>query len=158
MAAGGQHDAEMNYVSPTVLTDVPLDIPIMQEEIFGPLLPVLSYETLDGALRIVNDRPAPLSLYLFTERESTVEAVLERTTAGSTCVNEGFVHFVHPRLPFGGKGESGIGRAHGQWSFREFSNERSVLRRTYGSDLLDTLYPPYDRLTSRVADWVLRFF
>jgi aldehyde dehydrogenase (NAD+) len=158
LATGGRHDAGTNYVAPTVLTDVPLDTPIMQEEIFGPLLPILSYQTLDEALRIINDRPAPLSLYLFTERESTIEVVLERTTAGSTCVNEGFIHFVHPRLPFGGKGESGIGRAHGERSFREFSNERSVLRRTYGSDLLDTLYPPYDRMTSRMADWVLRFF
>jgi aldehyde dehydrogenase (NAD+) len=158
VAVGGTHDAETNYVAPTVLTNVPLDAPIMQEEIFGPLLPVLSYQTLDEALKIVNDRPAPLSMYLFTERDSTVDAVLDRTTAGSTCVNEGFVHFVHPSLPFGGKGESGIGRAHGERSFRAFSNERSVLRRTYGSDLLDPLYPPYDRLTSRMADWVLRFF
>nr|WP_258096775.1 aldehyde dehydrogenase family protein [Salinibacter sp. 10B] len=158
VAVGGQHDAETNYVAPTVLTDVPLEAPIMQKEIFGPLLPVLPFQTLDEAFRIINARSAPLSLYLFTERESTVDRVLYQTTAGSTCVNEGFVHFVHPRLPFGGKGESGIGRAHGVRSFREFSNERSVLRRTYGSELLDTLYPPYGRLTSRVSDWVLRFF
>jgi aldehyde dehydrogenase (NAD+) len=95
---------------------------------------------------------------VFSEREATVDDVLARTTAGTTCVNEGFIHFVNPSLPFGGKGDSGLGRAHGLRSFQEFSNERSVLRRTYGSDLLQTLYPPYDRLTSRVADWVLRYF
>jgi aldehyde dehydrogenase (NAD+) len=158
VAAGGQHDAATNFVAPTLLTDVSLDAPIMQEEIFGPLLPVLSYQSLDEALQVINDRPAPLSLYVFSEREATVDTILSRTTAGSTCVNEGFLHFVNPNLPFGGKGESGIGRGHGRRSFLEFSNERSVLRRTYGSDLLDTLYPPYDRFTSRVADWVLRYF
>jgi aldehyde dehydrogenase (NAD+) len=158
VAAGGRHDAKSNYVAPTVLTDVPLESRVMQEEIFGPLLPVVRYQTLEEALSIINARPAPLSLYVFSERADTVDAVLDRTTAGSTCINEGFLHFVNPNLPFGGKGESGIGRGHGVRTFRAFSNERSVLRRTYGSDLIRTLYPPYDRLTSKVADWVLRFF
>jgi aldehyde dehydrogenase (NAD+) len=155
---GGAHDAKTNFVAPTVLTDVPLDADVMQEEIFGPLLPVIAYESLDEALRIINDRPDPLSLYVFSERETTVDTVLNRTTAGTTSVNEALLHFINPNLPFGGKGESGIGRGHGRRSFREFSNERSVLRRSYGSDALRALYPPYDRLTSRVADWVLRFF
>ena len=158
VALGGQHDADTNFVAPTVLTDVPLDADIMQDEIFGPLLPVLSYGSLDDALQIINNRPSPLSQYVFSERETTVDSILSRTTAGSTCVNEAFLHFINPNLPFGGKGESGIGRGHGRRSFQEFSNERSVLRRSYGSELLRPLYPPYNRLTSRVADWVLRFF
>jgi len=158
VAVGGQHDAATNFVAPTVITDVPLDADIMQDEIFGPLLPVIPYQSLDEAVRIINDRPSPLSLYVFSERETTVDALLSRTTAGSTCVNEGLLHFVNPNLPFGGAGESGIGRGHGRRSFREFSNERSVLRRSRGSDLLRPLYPPYDRLTTRLADWVLRFF
>lgn len=158
VAVGSQHDAETNYVAPTVLTDVPLDSDIMQEEIFGPLLPVISFQSLDQALAVINDRPPPLSLYVFSERDTTVDTVLEQTTAGSTCVNEGFIHFINSNLPFGGMGESGIGRGNGRKTFLAFSNERSVLRRTYGSDALKTLYPPYDRLTSRVADWVLRFF
>ena len=158
VAVGGQHDRASRYVAPTVLTDVPLGARIMQDEIFGPLLPILSYQSLDEALQIINDRPAPLSLYIFSERDATVDTVLNQTTAGTTCVNEGFIHFINPSLPFGGKGESGLGRAHGFRSFQEFSNERSVLRRTYGSDLLQALYPPYNRLTSQVADWVLRYF
>jgi len=158
VATGGQHNAATNFVAPTVLTDVPLDANIMQDEIFGPLLPVIRYGSIDEATRVINDRPPPLSLYVFSERETTVDALLTRTKAGSTCVNEGFIHFVNPDLPFGGLGESGIGRGHGRRSFREFSNERSVLRRSYGSDLLRPLYPPYDRLTSRLADWVLRYF
>jgi aldehyde dehydrogenase (NAD+) len=158
VAVGGHHDATTNFVAPTVLTDVPLNTDIMQEEIFGPLLPVIRYRSIDEVTRIINDRPPPLSFYVFSERETTVDTLLSRTTAGSTCVNEGLLHFVNPNLPFGGMGESGIGRGHGRRSFREFSNERSVLRRSYGSDLLRPLYPPYDRLTTRLADWVLRFF
>jgi aldehyde dehydrogenase (NAD+) len=158
IAAGGAHDADTNYVAPTVLTDVPPDSRILREEIFGPLLPVLPYASLDEAVQTITDRPPPLSLYLFTEREATVDTILARTTAGSTCVNEGFVHFVNPTLPFGGKGESGIGRGHGRRSFRAFSNERAVLRRHYGSDWLRPLYPPYDGLTSQLAGWILRYF
>lgn len=157
-AVGGEHDADTRYVAPTVLTDVPPGTRILQEEIFGPLLPIRSYSTLDEAVAFINERPAPLSLYLFTERDATVDQLLATTTAGSTCINEGFVHFVNPTLPFGGTGESGMGRGHGFHSFRAFSSERSVLRRDYVSDLLRPLYPPYDRLTSRLADWVLRYF
>lgn len=155
---GGSHDAATRFVAPTVLTDVPLDSALMQKEIFAPLLPVLPYTTLDDALQIINARPAPLSLYVFSERESTVASLLQRTTAGSTCVNEALLHFANPNLPFGGIGESGLGRAHGHRGFREFSNERSVLRRSAGSDLLRPLYPPYDGWTRRLADWVLRYF
>ena len=158
VAIGGETDAASRYVAPTVLTGVPAESRIMQEEIFGPILPVLPYSSLDEALDTINARPAPLSLYLFTERDATVDTVLAHTTAGSTCVNEGFLHFVNPNLPFGGKGESGIGRGHGHYSFREFSNERAVLRRRYGGGILRTLFPPYDRLTSRVAGWVMRYF
>lgn len=158
VAAGGTVDRGACYVSPTVLTDVPLDTTLMQQEIFGPLLPILSVESLDEALHIVNERPPPLSLYLFTEDEATVDAVLGRTTAGSTCVNEGLLHFNNPELPFGGVGESGFGRGHGEAGFRAFSNERSVLRRSYGSALLRMLYPPYDSFTNMVVDKILRYF
>ena len=158
LAVGGHHDTSTKFVAPTVLTDVPLDADIMREEIFGPLLPVVRYRSTEEATRIINDRPPPLSCYVFSERETTVDTLLNHTKAGSTCVNEGLLHYVNPNLPFGGMGESGIGRGHGQRGFREFSNERSVLRRSYGSDLLRPLYPPYDRLTSRLADWVLRYF
>jgi aldehyde dehydrogenase (NAD+) len=141
-----------------VLTDVPADSRILQEEIFGPLLPVRPYATLDQAVDFINERPAPLSLYLFTDRDATVDTILTETSAGSTCVNEGFVHFVNPSLPFGGTGESGIGRGHGRRGFQAFSNERAVLRRRYGSDWLRPLYPPYDGLTGRLVNWIQRYF
>jgi aldehyde dehydrogenase (NAD+) len=158
VATGGTTDADARYVSPTILTDVPLDTSLMREEIFGPVLPVLPVSTIDEAITLVNDRPHPLSLYLFTEREARVETVLAQTTAGSTCINEGLLHFANPHLPFGGVGQSGMGRGHGEAGFRTFSNERSVLRRRYGASLLSPLFPPYDSLTKQLADKVLRYF
>lgn len=158
VATGGKYDAETNYVSPTILIDVPREARIMQEEIFGPVLPVLSYGTLNEALQIVNARPTPLNLYIFSDRESAVNTILERTKAGSTCINEAPLHFLNPALPFGGVGESGIGRGHGEAGFRAFSNERAVFRRTYASRLLKTLYPPYGKYTQGLVDKIVRYF
>jgi aldehyde dehydrogenase (NAD+) len=158
VAMGSTTDADTRYVSPTLLTDVPLATQLMQDEIFGPLLPIISVSSLEEALRIVNDRPNPLSMYLFTERDTTMEAILSRTSAGSTCVNEGFLHFGNPHLPFGGAGRSGMGRGHGEAGFRAFSNERSVMRRGYGGSLLRSLFPPYDGLTKRLGTAVLNYF
>lgn len=157
VAFGGQTDAETRYVSPTLLTDVPLDTPVMQEEIFGPLLPIIPVSTLDETLSIVNERPNPLSMYVFSERDSTVETVLGRTTAGSTCVNEGFLHYANPDLPFGGAGHSGIGRGHGEAGFRAFSNERSVLRRRYGASFLRAVLPPFTDRKEGLLRGLLRY-
>ncbi|WP_103026504.1 aldehyde dehydrogenase family protein [Salinibacter altiplanensis] len=158
VAFGGQTNAETRYVSPTILTDVPLDTSVMQKEIFGPLLPIIPVSTVDEALGIINERPNPLSMYLFSQRDTTVETILGRTTAGSTCVNEGFLHYANPNLPFGGAGHSGIGRGHGEAGFRAFSNERSVLWRRYGASLVQAVLPPFtDRKESFLAA-LLRYF
>lgn len=157
VAIGGQRDAESNYVSPTVLTEVSPDTRIMQEEIFGPVLPVLSVRSMEDALQIINDRPDPLSIYLFSEEEAAAETVLAQTSTGSTCINEVLLHFANPELPFGGTGESGVGRGHGEAGFRAFSNERSVLHRSYASRFVDYFYPPYDGFTKRLVDTVLRY-
>jgi aldehyde dehydrogenase (NAD+) len=158
VAFGGQTDADTRYVSPTLLTDVPLDTPVMQEEIFGPLLPIIPVSTLDETLGIVNERPNPLSMYVFSERDSTVETVLGRTTAGTTCVNEGFLHYANPDLPFGGAGHSGIGRGHGEAGFQAFSNERSVLRRRYGASFLRAVFPPFTDRKEGLLRSLLRYF
>jgi aldehyde dehydrogenase (NAD+) len=156
LAAGGATDAADRFVAPTVLTGVPLEARIMQEEIFGPLLPVVRYRTLDEALAVVNARPNPLALYVFTESDAVTERVLTETTAGGTCVNEVVVHFLNHHLPFGGSGHSGVGKGHGRHGFEAFSNARAVVRRHAGAGLLAQLYPPYDRLTRTVARWVQR--
>lgn len=158
LAAGGHSDPEDRYMSPTLLTDVPLQTPAMEEEIFGPLLPIVSFRLLDEALDVVHNKPNPLALYLFTNSKATEETVLERTQTGGVCVNDVLIHFMNPNLPFGGAGHSGIGRSNGFFGFREFSHERAVLRRTTGSALMRQLFPPYDGLKKRLADWLVKYF
>ena len=138
---GGQHDANDLYVAPTILTDVPPGAPVMQEEIFGPVLPVLEFDKLDDALARLRDQPTPLALYLFTQDRAIQEHVLETARSGGVCLNDTIVHILGKDLPFGGLGESGMGAYHGKASFDCFSHRRSVLRRSVRFDA-KLRYPP----------------
>jgi aldehyde dehydrogenase (NAD+) len=129
----------------------------MQEEIFGPLLPIVRYRTLDEALDRINQLPNPLALYLFTESDAIEQAVLNRTTAGTTAINDALLQFFNPNLPFGGVGHSGMGKGNGYFGFKEFSNERAVLRRTTGSAIIKQLYPPYGAKSRKVIDWLVKY-
>lgn len=155
---GGWHDAPDRLVAPTVLTDVPLDADVMQQEIFGPLLPVIPYDQLSDAVDIIEARTPPLVQYVFGADEALVERVLKETRAGATVVDDTLVHFMHPELPFGGVGESGMGRGHGHAGFMTFSNERAVLRRVVGSSVLRLLTPPYGRVARSLIRRLLRLF
>jgi len=154
VAAGGEHDAEDRYFAPTVLTNVPDAADVLCDEIFGPILPVVPYRSLEDVLAAINARPNPLALYLFTESDATAETVRTRTSAGGTCVNDVLLHYMNPHLPFGGAGHSGMGAAHGEYAFREFSHTRPVLTRSFGSKLIENVYPPYSSLTRRIVDWI----
>lgn len=143
VAHGGDHDRGAKYIAPTVLTDVKLDAPVMQEEIFGPLLPVISVDGLDAALDIVNDRPRPLTLYGFSKNKQNAERIINETSSGSVLINDTVVFQVNPNLPFGGVGESGTGRFHGRYSFLAFSHEKAVMTRGFSLDSA-LRYPPYD--------------
>lgn len=158
VAAGGQHAADTRYFAPTVLTDIAPGADLMEKEIFGPLLPVLRFQSLGDVIDDVNGRPNPLAAYVFSEDDTPVERVLSRTTVGGTAINDVLLHYMNPHLPFGGAGNSGIGSGHGVYAFREFSNERAVLRRTAGSKLMRPMYPPYGRVTQKLVDWVMRLF
>ena len=149
---GGEHDREARFIAPTVLDGVPLDAPVMQEEIFGPLLPIVSYETLDEAIEFVNDRDKPLALYIFTTEARVREQILERTSSGGVCVNSTLFHAAIPDLPFGGVGASGMGNYHGRAGFETFSHSKSIYSRT---TLVDPalLYPPY---TDSKRKWTKR--
>ncbi len=157
LAAGGDIDAAEQYIAPTLLTDVPRDTEVMHEEIFGPLLPILRYRTLDEALDLINSKPNPLTLYLFTNSTATEDAILQRTKAGNTCINDTLVNYFNPYLPFGGAGYSGMGKGHGIFGFKAFSNERAVLRRTAGSSIMKMLYPPYRKTKRTVIDWLVKY-
>ncbi|WP_099221059.1 aldehyde dehydrogenase [Listeria costaricensis] len=122
-------------IAPLIMEEPDLDSPVMQEEIFGPILPVIPYTTLDAALTFVCERPKPLALYLFTNDRRTEREVLKRTSSGGVCVNDTLMHIATPYLPFGGVGASGMGRYHGKASFDTFSHQKSILKQTTLFDL-----------------------
>ncbi|WP_178020080.1 aldehyde dehydrogenase family protein [uncultured Paenibacillus sp.] len=143
VAAGGTGDRGDLYLAPTIMENVNWEDPVMQEEIFGPILPVLEYRDLDAALRDIGERPKPLALYLFTGNAETERKVMESVSFGGGCVNDTVMHLVSPYLPFGGVGSSGMGAYHGRYSFETFSHRKSVLKKSTRVNL-GFIYPPYN--------------
>ena len=139
---GGQHDARDRYIAPTILVNTPLDSPVMQEEIFGPILPVLEVSSVEEVIGYVNARPKPLGLYVFAEDLAIAERILDATESGDAAVNDCTIQPLVPELPFGGVGNSGMGKYHGEWGFRAYTNARGVL---YHGTAVDPgiRYPPY---------------
>jgi len=139
---GGDTDPSQRYIAPTILDKVSPDAPVMQEEIFGPILPVLEYEQLEEAIAFINRRPKPLALYVFSRRKAVQQQVIEQTSSGGVCINDTIMHIGISDLPFGGVGDSGIGSYHGKAGFDTFSHAKSVLTKPFWLDL-DWRYPPY---------------
>jgi aldehyde dehydrogenase (NAD+) len=156
VVAGGEVRADERYIAPTLLVDVPPDAPLMREEIFGPILPILAYGSLDEALAFVAERPKPLALYVFAADRDATERVIAGTRAGGTVINHTLCHLANPELPFGGVGESGQGSYHGLAGFRAFSHERAVLN-AGGLRLGSLYYPPYGTRMRRIARGVTRW-
>jgi aldehyde dehydrogenase (NAD+) len=142
IVVGGEYDASDLYIAPTVLRSVDPESSVMQEEIFGPILPIVDFSSISEALRAVNERPKPLALYVFAQDSDVVEQVTYSTRAGGTCVNDTVMHLLIHDLPFGGVGASGMGAYHGEWGFREFSNPRALFDHSTQIDL-KLRYPPY---------------
>ena len=138
---GGENDSKTRYIAPTLIdvSKKDLSTPLMNDEIFGPLLPILSVDSMEEAIAFVNARPKPLSAYVFSSDNATINAVLDRTTSGSACVNDCVFQYLNSHLPFGGVGSSGMGAYHGYASFTEFSHSKSVLAHSTFTDHI----PPY---------------
>ncbi|RNA67043.1 aldehyde dehydrogenase [Alteribacter keqinensis] len=132
---GGAHNREELFIEPTIMDNVTFDDDVMGEEIFGPILPLISFEDEYEVIDLVRKRPHPLALYLFTEKKQTESLILENLSFGGGCVNDTLMHITTPHLPFGGVGESGMGAYHGRSSFETFSHEKSVLKQTNKFDL-----------------------
>jgi coniferyl-aldehyde dehydrogenase len=147
----GDVDPVARQLPISLVIDPPDDLALMQEEIFGPILPVKAYDTLDQAIAHVNAGERPLALYVFAKDEAVADAVLRHTTSGGACVNAAAVHGALPSLPFGGSGQSGSGRHHGIEGFREFSNLRGVFVRGEG-DLIEAFAPPYGPTAQAVVE------
>lgn len=147
---GGEKEESINFLSPTLLSNVTIDSSIFQEEIFGPILPILTYKNLDEVIETINKVEKPLALYVFSKSRKNQNYLLENSSSGTTAINETTIQFAQPHLPFGGVNHSGIGKAHGKWGFQEFSNQRSVLRQRVGFTTLKTIFPPYTKFKKKL--------
>ena len=154
---GGEIDEHQNYLGPTILTNVPPAAAVLREEIFGPLLPIIPFEMLPEAADYVNARLPPLAQYVFTTSAQNQAFLLDTIAAGGAAVNETIIQLAHPELPFGGVGNSGLGKAHGYAGFLAFSNEKSVLRQRIGRTGIKVMYPPYTARVRQLVGWLLRF-
>ncbi|MDJ0731645.1 MAG: aldehyde dehydrogenase [Crocosphaera sp.] len=139
---GGKLIPEENYISPTVIDNISPEFPIMEDEIFGPILPILNYDKLEEAITFINERPKPLAIYLFSNDQKQQKMVLETTTSGGICINDTVMQYGVLTLPFGGIEKSGIGSYHGQASFDTFSHYKSVLKRSFWLET-NLRFPPY---------------
>ncbi len=151
---GGARDAETRFIEPAVLTGVPIDSPAMQQEIFGPVLPVLPYEKLDDCIDFIRSRPKPLALYIFSENKMNQEKVLNSCSFGGGCINDTVIHLASSHMSFGGVGESGMGSYHGKKSFDTFTHYRSVLKQ--GKLDVKLRYFPYKSGKEKITRMILK--
>jgi aldehyde dehydrogenase (NAD+) len=152
---GGAVDEGERFVSPTLIGNIPADAKIMQEEIFGPLLPIILYSQIDEVIDRINAAPKPLALYIWSNDRARAERIIADTSAGGSCINHQSIQFLHHNLPFGGVNNSGIGSYHGEWGIKAFSHERAIVKMNFM--LARVFFPPYTDFTRRLVGWILRF-
>ncbi len=152
---GGETSAADRFIAPTLLRNVHNDSAIMQEEIFGPIMPVMAFTDPQRVLAEINARPKPLALYIFSGDKKFIKQIIDNTSAGGTCINTSLVHFLQENLPFGGVNDSGIGKAHGVYGFKAFSNERAVVQDRFSMGHL--LFPPYTPRVRKLIKVAMRY-
>jgi len=157
LITGGNTEHGGQYIAPTVLADVPETANLMEEEIFGPVMPIMAYGDLGQVIDFINMREKPLAFYVFSKSKVNTERLLQQTSAGGCCVNETLLHFSHPELPFGGVNNSGIGKGHGHFGFKEFSNEKPVLKQRIGFTPVKLLMPPFGAKTKKLVGQMIKF-
>jgi aldehyde dehydrogenase (NAD+) len=146
---GGEVDIERCYVAPTILDQVPANAHILNEEIFGPVLPIIGYSDIDTVIADINANPKPLALYVWSYNDDLVQKVVTRTSSGGVCINHCLMQFVHGNLPFGGVNNSGIGNSHGHFGFKAFSHERAVVKASKLM-MVRLFFPPYDESRRKI--------
>jgi len=147
---GGTFDEKNETIDPVILSEIPIGAKIMEEEIFGPVLPVITYRDLSEVIGQINEKSKPLALYIFSNNKQNVNYIIKNTSAGGTCVNDVLIHISNPKLPFGGVNGSGMGSSHGFFGFKNFSHERAVVFQRK-LDFNAMIYPPYEG-----KNWVLK--
>ncbi len=151
---GGQIDVDDRYIAPTFLDQIPEHADIMREEIFGPILPIITFSEIDEVINQINQAPKPLALYIWSQNEDHTQRILQRTSSGGACINHCVVQFLHGNLPFGGVNNSGLGQAHGEYGFLAFSHERAVVRNRVR--LARMFFPPYTEKTRKLVGFFMK--
>ena len=154
---GGTYDEKSRYIAPTILSHVSMDSMIMQQEIFGPLLPILEYENIDTVIDELKAMEKPLALYVYSRSKSAIKKIMDNTRAGGTCINNNDLHFFNCNLPFGGANHSGIGKSHGFFGFQAFSNARAIYTQQLPS-AVDLLTPPYSNFKQKMINFTIKYF
>ncbi len=154
---GSATNSETNYISPTLVSNLKEDTSLLNEEIFGPILPIVTYNTIDEAIAYINSKERPLALYMYSKNKKNIKTIMAHTRAGGTCINNSVIHYSNHNLPFGGVNNSGIGKSHGFFGFEAFSNKRAVVKQhTIG--ISELLFPPYTRLKEKLAKLTVKWF
>lgn len=154
---GGDFDETQNYISPTLISNLSNTDDLMQEEIFGPILPLVSFNNIDEAIAKINEKEKPLALYIFSKKNKNINKILQETSSGGVCINETLLHITNPNLPFGGINNSGIGKSHGIFGFKDFSHERAILKQHLPFSGAKLLYPPYTKMTKFIIDFTMKW-
>ncbi|RZL49437.1 MAG: aldehyde dehydrogenase family protein, partial [Pedobacter sp.] len=147
---GGTFDENTQTINPVVLSKVTKGSKVMEEEIFGPILPIITYHNLEEVIEQINAKSKPLALYIFSKSSKNIKYIIKNTSAGGTCVNDVLIHISNPKLPFGGVNGSGMGSSHGVFGFKNFSHERAIMFQR-NIDFNKVIYPPYVG-----KEWVLK--
>lgn len=157
IASGGTSNVMDHFIEPTLVFDAPEDSKLMQDEIFGPILPVKTFTNLQEPVDYINSKEKPLALYIYSNSSKNIDFIMRNTRAGSGCINHNLLQFLNHNLPFGGSNNSGLGKSHGFFGFEEFSNKRSMMKQhTMGAT--DLLMPPYTNFKQKLIDVTLKWF
>ena len=155
---GGKMDGDQDFIEPTIISNVNAEMDLMLHEIFGPLLPIITYTHLDEALDKINKKEKPLALYIYSRKKKNINKIINETSAGGTCINHSAIHFFNNNLPFGGVNNSGIGKAHGKYGFEAFSNARAILKQWSPMSAIEFMAPPYTDLKQKMIDLSIKYF
>jgi aldehyde dehydrogenase (NAD+) len=155
---GGKYDSRSRYIEPTIISQLSDDMTLMEEEIFGPILPIKTFLQLDDAINFINDKPKPLALYYFGSNTARTSQVLRETSSGNAMINDCVIHFLDLEIPFGGVNNSGMGKAHGHYGFLAFSNEKGVLKQRIGLNNSTLLRPPYGTSAKKIIQSLIKWF
>jgi aldehyde dehydrogenase (NAD+) len=152
----GNFNLSDRFLHPVLLSDVAPTSRIMEEEIFGPILPIISFDSFSEVLQTIQQKPKPLALYYFGSNNTELNQLKNQTSAGAMCINDCAIHFLNLNIPFGGVNNSGFGKSHGHYGFLAFSNEKPVMRQRHGLTSVKFFYPPYTTGVKRMIDWLLK--